>query len=196
MKHPDDIEIYLSWFQTSRYRTLQEKIGAAYQTGSVTWNFLMPFFQISMQEGLDTYDANGYAYDGSGIGSNDWIIPPLVSLDEKYSDNPWMQNVIAPLVSNYDVISPFDPESVYNNMWKLNSPAGNTGYLFTIPHTYVRGREPFMVAGYDQPLTQNDLPFMLRRIPLNNVVVPGTVGNAVAPASAPNPSMVTPVNLK
>gem|GEM_PF-3105400 len=196
VKHPDDIEIYLSWFQTSRYRTLQEKISGATQTGSVSWNFLMPLFQVSMLEGLDTYDANGYAYDGSGIGSNDWIIPPLIGLDENYADNPWMQNVIAPLVARYDQISAFDPESTYNNMWQLNSPAGNTGYLFTIPHTYVRGREPFMVTGYDQPLSQSELPFMLRRIPLSNAAVPAVIAGSIAPAAGPGPNMATPINLK
>jgi len=196
VKRPDDIEIYLSWFQTSRFRTLQEKIGGAYQTGSVNWVLLEPVFQVSMLEGLDVFDAKGYAYDGSGIGSNDWIIPPLVNLDEKYADNPWMQNVIAPLVGNYDKISPFDPESAYNNMWKLNSPAGNTGYLFTIPHTYVRGREPFMVTGYDQPLTQAELPFMLRRNPITNYVVPSSVAGALAPAPGPSPNLITPVNLR
>lgn len=194
VKHPDDIEIYLNWFQTSRYSTLEEKIGGAIQTGGVTWNLLMPFFQIAIMEGLDTYDANGYAYDGSGIGKNNWIIPPLVNLDEKYSDNPWMQNVIAPLVANYDLISPFDPESAFNNMWKLNSPAGNTGYQFTIPHTYVRGREPFMVTGFDPPISENEIPFWLRRKGASNLyTVPSAAANALVPTGGSRPIISTQI---
>jgi hypothetical protein len=186
VKRPDDIEIYLSYFKTSKYRTLQDKISSAFQTGPVSWNFLMPFFQVSMVEGLDTYDANGYAYDGSGSGSNDWIIPPLINLDEKYEDNPWMQNVIAPLVAQYDRISPFDPESAFNSMWKLNSPAGNTGYHFNVK-TYVSGREPFMVAGFDQPLQSSEIPVLLNRNSSNIYTAPSAAAGALVPAGGSAP---------
>ncbi|MBS1598597.1 MAG: hypothetical protein JST75_10270 [Bacteroidetes bacterium] len=161
LSKPDDIEIYDYFFRTSRFKTLQDKMGGAYQTGGVSWNLLMPFFQVSMLEGLDVYDANGCAYDGSGNGSNDWIIPPLVNLDEKYGDNPWMLGVIAPLVTNYKQMSQFDPMVSYNSLWELNSPSGNTSNTFTVNRAYVRGREPFMVTGYDPPLQSNEIPYVL-----------------------------------
>ena len=184
IKHPDDIEIYLNWFKTSRYQTLQDKFSGSFQTGSVTWNLLMPFFQVSLLEGLDTYDANGYAYDGSGIGTNNWIIPPLVNLDERYADNPWMQNVINPLVASYSLISPFDPEAAFNNLWQLNSPAGNTGYQLSIPHTYVADRMPFVITGYEQPLSQVEIPLALRIAGMPGFVVPNVAG-VMAPAASP-----------
>lgn len=193
LKRTDDIEIYNYYFKTSRFQTLGDKIGGATQTGSVSWSLMMPIFQVSMLEGLDTYDANGLAYDGSGNGSNDWIIPPLINLDEKYSDNPWMQNVIAPLVTQYNYIKAFDPEAAFNSLWELNSPSGNTGYTFTIAHSYVRGREPFMVTGFDPPLSSTEIPVVLKP-GAGNILVTPKLGTSTTPVT--NPMTTTPASSK
>ncbi|MDP4244955.1 MAG: hypothetical protein Q8932_03835 [Bacteroidota bacterium] len=155
----DDEEIYHYYFRTSRFNKLQEKMSGSAQGGGVTWALYMPSFQVSMVEGLDVYDASGYAFDGSGTGETDWFIPPTVNLDEKYSDNPWMQKVITPLVTNYNIISPYDPMAVYNNQWSLISPVGG-GSAFT--RTVIQGEEPFVVSGAEQPLQPNEIPLLLR----------------------------------
>lgn len=138
-KRVDDEEIYKYYFKTSRYNTLQEKMSGAVQTGNISWALYMPSFQLSMVEGLDVYDANGFAFDGSGSGDADWFIPPTVGLDEKYADNPWMQNVITPLVLNYNAIRPYDPMAAYNSQWSLLSPVGNGSALV---RTLIQGEEP------------------------------------------------------
>ncbi len=158
-KTPDDIEIYSSFFKTSRFKTMQEKVQGAYQAGGVAWGLMMPSFNISMLEGLDVYDANGFVFDGDISGQQNWFIPPILHLDEKYTDNPWMQKIIAPLVANYNVIMPYDPMSVYNQNWQLISPLRSSN---TFLNSFVEGMEPFTASGAEQPLSSNEIPFGLK----------------------------------